>query len=221
MVFYRRNLPHLFIRGYSFFVTIRLAGSLPVVKLNEIRLEFEEEKEKLEKNKKPAKEHDAAWKDLKRKYFLKYDGLLDKAKHGPKWLKDERIATIVWDSLKWGDTRRYHLIAFTIMPNHIHVVLKPIFNKKNGETELGEPANGKDYFLTMILESFKKYTAHEANKLLGREGAFWQHESYDHMARNKKELLRSVNYTLMNPVKAGLTQTPEEYKWNYVNWDYV
>jgi REP element-mobilizing transposase RayT len=219
MVFYRRNLPHLFIRGYSFFVTIRLAGSLPLSKLDELRLEFEKEKTTLERRKNQIKDFETKWEDLKRNYFVKYDSLLDGAKQGPHWLADDRVAALVAESLHWGDVQRYHLIAFTIMPNHIHIVLRPMLDEQHKSDTSQEST--KDYFLTEILENFKKYTAHRANKLLGREGAFWQHESYDHMARNKKELLRSVNYTLMNPVKAGLTQTPEEYKWNYVNWDNV
>ena len=55
----------------------------------------------------------------------------------------------------------------------------------------------------------KSYTANECNKILDRNGQFWQHESYDHYIRNNKELNFYVDYVLKNPVKAGLVRNPE------------
>ena len=56
----------------------------------------------------------------------------------------------------------------------------------------------------------------EANKMLERSGAFWQHESYDHIARNEHELDRIIHYVFNNPVKAGLIKKAEKWRWNYV-----
>ena len=61
----------------------------------------------------------------------------------------------------------------------------------------------------------KGYTARKANGLLSRTGAFWQRESYDHVIRDANEWQRIVIYVLNNPVKAGLVDTWEEWKWNY------
>ena len=63
--------------------------------------------------------------------------------------------------------------------------------------------------------SLKKHTALEANKVLHRTGAFWQHESYDHVIRDSKELERMIWYVLYNPVKAGLTDSWEKWRWTY------
>lgn len=49
-------------------------------------------------------------------------------------------------------------------------------------------------------------TACKANRLLQRKGPFWQHESYDHLVRGARGLERINAYTVMNPVKAGLTE---------------
>ncbi len=217
MVFYRRNLPHILIPGSIFFVNTRLAGSLPINKMEVLRKEYELEQQKLktlkhEQNKRSSK------KEIQRNIFLKYDELLHTNKSGPHWLGDDRIAQIVADSLHWGANVRYKLFAFSIMPNHIHLALKPILTGQPIK-KYSNPEKKKDYFLTDIMESFKKFTAGKANKVLGRSGAFWQHESYDHFVRNEKELYRVIHYTLWNPVKAGLARTPEEYKWNYVNDD--
>ncbi len=61
----------------------------------------------------------------------------------------------------------------------------------------------------------KGSTARECNKLLKRTGAFWQHESYDHVVRNEDELRRIVEYVLNNPVKAGLVEVEEDWMWSY------
>jgi hypothetical protein len=67
----------------------------------------------------------------------------------------------------------------------------------------------------------KKNTAIKCNKVLGRTGAFWQHESYDHIVRDADELKRIVSYVLNNPVKAGLTGYPEQWDYSFVNYDLI
>ncbi|MAU00364.1 MAG: hypothetical protein CL608_24750 [Anaerolineaceae bacterium] len=61
------------------------------------------------------------------------------------------------------------------------------------------------------MHSLKRYTAVEANKVLGRQGQFWQHESYDHIVRDEAELQRIRQYVLNNPVKAGLVDSAEQW----------
>ena len=65
------------------------------------------------------------------------------------------------------------------------------------------------------MQSLKRYTARQANKILGREGAFWQDESYDRMIRDGEEYARIIDYVLENPVKAGLVSKWEEWRWTY------
>ena len=69
--------------------------------------------------------------------------------------------------------------------------------------------------MTDILRLIKGATAREANKILNRRGAFWQHESYDRVVRDEKELNRIIWYTINNPVKAGLVKNAEDWKWSY------
>ena len=61
------------------------------------------------------------------------------------------------------------------------------------------------------MHSISSYTANECNKLLGRSGAFWEDESYDHCPRDGTEVVRIVEYLEMNPVKAGLVSKPEDW----------
>ena len=81
--------------------------------------------------------------------------------------------------------------------------------------------NLQNPIVTEILGKHKGSTARECNKLLNRSGKFWQHESYDHVVRNGKELNRIVNYVLYNPVKAGLCDEWEEWKYSYCNFEKI
>ena len=62
--------------------------------------------------------------------FVTYEKILDTYKYGYKWLSDERIAKIVNDAIFFYESKRYELIAFTIMPNHLHLVIFPLVERE-------------------------------------------------------------------------------------------
>ncbi|MBW8050140.1 MAG: hypothetical protein FVQ77_07350 [Cytophagales bacterium] len=66
----------------------------------------------------------------------------------------------------------------------------------------------------------KGATAREANKKLRRTGAFWHHESYDHIVRDDAEKLRIISYILENPLNAGSVKDWHDWKWTYCNSKY-
>lgn len=68
--------------------------------------------------------------------------------------------------------------------------------------------------MSTIVRSWKSFTAHECNKLLGRSGRFWQREPFDRYIRNKQHFQRAVSYIEENPVKAGLCRKPEDWQWS-------
>ena len=59
-----------------------------------------------------------------------------------------------------------------------------------------------------------------SNQLLGLEGQFWYHESYDHFVRNDKELFNTVRYTIQNPPKAGLVKHWRDWEGTYLHPDW-
>jgi len=144
----------------------------------------------------------------------KFESVLDGGSCGPLGLQDERLADQVAESLHYRDGNAYRLDAFSIMPNHVHVVFKPLPKKDSAPpcpNEVGEAYHS----LATIMQSLKGYTAHECNRLLQREGEFWAHESYDHFVRDNEEWQRIVEYVLKNPVKAGFVKERRQWKWNY------
>ncbi|HEV8042352.1 MAG TPA: transposase [Bryobacteraceae bacterium] len=131
--------------------------------------------------------------------FVGMDREIDKAAFGPVWLRDSRVAQVVADAILYGESGRkfYELRAWVIMPNHVHLLLRP-------KTPM--PA---------ITRRLKGSTARQAKLILGRTGvAFWQDESFDHRARNDWELDRIVRYIETNPVSAGFVSNPGGWPWS-------
>ena len=225
--FYRRNLPHIQPPGATFFVTFHLTGSLPRSVLQHWKTEkYRLETEKINILKSENNERLAAIEEeiskQKREWFRKIEKTLDDAQSGPVWLKDDRIAKQVVDSMRYLDGKTYCLDAYCVMANHVHIVFTPlpIQSSDVAQTVGLCPKTRKleslrDSSLSSIMQSLKGYTARKANQLLGRRGAFWHHESYDHCVRNSNELSKIIRYVLNNPVKAGLVETWEEWKWSY------
>ena len=128
--------------------------------------------------------------------FAAMDRLLDMARSGPSALRRPEIARVVVAAIRAGDVafQRYRLHAYVVMPNHVHLLATPAVPS------------------TSWLGPLKGFTAHEANRILGSTGRFWQDESYDHLVRDGEfEGIRQ--YIEWNPVRAGLAATPEEYPW--------
>jgi putative transposase len=174
MSYYQRNLLHWHPEGSAIFLTWRLHGS------------FDKFRSRLS-SQDPDKE------------FAEMDRALDAAKFGPTWLKIPEVANLVEDAFYFGASqlKLYSLIAYCIMPNHVHMV---VFTKVS---------------LGRITKSLKGFTARRANEFLGRTGEnFWQDESYDHWARSDKELQKIIAYVERNPVRAGLAASIEQWAWS-------
>ena len=102
------------------------------------------------------------------------------------------------DALLHFDGEHYRLLAWCLMPNHVHVVI---------ETMGGHP-------LSDVVRSWKTFTARLANIQLGRAGAFWHADYFDRFMRNEEHLAQTVQYVENNPVKAGLVETPGDWMWS-------
>ena len=214
-IYYRRNMPHIQPGGATFFVTFRLAGSLP----KEVVLRLKEEQSKNERLLYKVKDETERKKkidDQRKLYFGKFDEILDRATSGRNWLKDERIAKVVADAICLHVKKEFDLLAYCIMLNHVHLVFTVRHDYiPSVRAEARATSTTSRYIVTDILRLIKGSTAREANKILNRTGAFWQHESYDRVVRDEKELNRIIWYTINNPVKAGLVKNADDWKWSY------
>jgi REP element-mobilizing transposase RayT len=207
------NLAHLQPVGATFFITFRLYDSIPVTHFIKIKEERDERIDLLKKMK-PKGYLEEIQKERKR-YFKKYDEVLDKTIDGPQFLKNPVVAKIVIDKLKQYDGKLYELIAYCVMSNHVHIVINTgqQIDKDDLETYV---ETGEYVELKKIMQLIKGGSAIEANKLLGRTGKhFWHRDYFDYFARNGKELLRIISYVVENPVKAKLVKDWKEWPYSY------
>jgi len=178
-------LPHWTQDGATYFVTFRLADSVP----KKLAEQYRAERQRLldEADKASGRKREQLLNQARNVVTGRFDALLDSG-DGAAYFNDPRAAEIVANALNYFDGDRYVLWAYCVMPNHVHAVVEP----------LGE------HGLDSILHSWKSFTANAVNKLLGRSGALWQEESFDHLIRRAESFEHYINYTLDNPVKAGL-----------------
>lgn len=209
--FYHRRLPHWQPPGAIIFLTYRLYGSLP----REAFEKLAEEKRRLEKE--PSRPDESPSERTVREsigLFALADDALDSNRGDPRWLARDNVAEIVLENLFFHSVKLFRLWAFAIMPNHVHVLAEPL-----GETENSNSKDKEFAALAGISHALKSFTAHRANEILRRTGAFWEAESYDHWVRDEKEFARIVEYIEKNPVKAGLVKSPEQWRWSSAAFD--
>ncbi len=209
-LFYRRNLPHIIPDDAQFFVTFTLNGALPINVIERLQNE-KEERLKNAIGKGERKE------DIEKIYYGKYDDLLANSKNGVKWLENEELSKIVSNKLFEFDNKKYKLICFCIMPNHVHLLID---TKHYTPKELEKKGSAKDYYLADIMRLVKGNTSRKCNLILNKTGSFWQAESYDHFVRDRNELYRIISYILYNPVKAKLCNEIKAWKWTYIKEEY-
>lgn len=180
----RRNLPHWKREGAIYWMTFRMADSLPAGKLKRWKLESEEWKQSH-----PEPWDDFTWKEYDRLFGDRLEEWLD-AGHGSCALARPEIRTIVQQALLRFNGERLTIHGAVIMPNHVHLLL--------------ELHSGED--LSKIMKGIKGASARQANKLLGTTGIFWMEESYDHIVRSEAQYDRLQCYIAENPIKAHLNR---------------
>lgn len=209
---YRGKLPHIHPIGATFFITFRLAGSLPKVFEQNLK-----DWNKLAVNKIVQEKADN-WKEQlyiqSKKYFQRFDNALDLKMTNVQHLANPKIATIVKEQIHRFDGEFYNLLAYSIMSNHVHLVFDTqiqLFGLKGNEEITADNYKQIDKIMKRIKGAAGRY----CNLALGLKGQFFEHESYDHFVRNQKELLNILNYTVLNPVKAGLVKKWEDFPFSF------
>ena len=179
----RRHPPHWIQEGTTYFITFRLADSLPKKKLEKWK---EERAQWLRTHEEPYSPEDL--EEYARLFSERINDWLD-AESGSCILAEEANAKIVEQALLHFDGDRYRLGSYVIMANHVHALISPL----------------PDHELGGILHSWKSFTANQLNKLTGNKGAVWQEESYDHIVRSPRQLAFYVNYVQKNLEQSGGT----------------
>jgi type I restriction enzyme R subunit/putative DNA methylase len=182
----RGYLPHRDRIGLLQSITFRLADSLPQEMLRELELELAGLSE--------------SRRDVERRRRI--EEWLDSGM-GCCALRHPAVARIVQDSLLYFDGERYRMIAWCIMPNHVHALVEPLVA------------------LEKIVHGWKSV---RARRLLARNeelglgipdaGHLWMREYWDRFIRDERHLGEAIGYIHQNPVKAGLCDAPEKWMWS-------
>ena len=168
------SLPHWRQQGSTYFVTWRTADSMPI---SRVRQWSTERDEWLARHPEP---HDLQTQaDYDRLFPDRWEQWLDESLGACELRIPEVKALVEADLLKF-DGDRHRLEEWVVMPNHVHVLVTP----------LGL------HTLTEIVHGWKSFTAHAINRLLGRKGALWQKEYFDHIVRSADDMTRFRNYIL-------------------------
>lgn len=153
------------------------------------------------------KEQRESHQRLQKLYFKRFDTWLDRAGTKDDFLARAEVAAIVKDKFHEYDGKFYDLIAYTIMPNHFHLLID--FSVQLNNTQ--------DYVqLEWVMKYIKGGSAYTINKTLGRKGQFWQRESYDRVVRDEREFYNIIRYILLNPVKTNLVEYWGDWEYSYV-----
>ncbi len=92
----------------------------------------------------------------------------------------------------------YRVYAYVVMPDHFHAIIQP---------------EGK-YSISSIMHHIKGTFSRKYNEFTGHKGHVWQKGFYDRIIRGRRDILKKINYTHNNPVRANLTGTPDEYHYS-------
>lgn len=172
------NLPHWRQDGATYFVTFRLADSLPQEKLNLWKAELA-----VWQRNNPAPHDENARREYYRLFPERLQNWLDQGM-GSCVLGQVAVKMRVEEALLHFDGDRYNLREFVVMPNHVHLLISPL--------------NG--HLLSDILHSIKSFTANGINKHLPEKmDPVWQKESFDHIVRSAEQVDRIRKYIQDNP----------------------
>ena len=178
----RNNLPHWQQPGATYFITFRMADSLPAKLLQDL----EAEGLRWQQNHPPplTPEHEEEYHRL---FSARVDQWLDDG-HGSCVMRQPELRAAIVESLTYFDQQRYELLSYVIMPNHVHglLMLHP------------------DWLLEKVLFTWKRRTAGVINEKLGLQGQFWQHDYFDRLIRDGDHLRNVIRYIRRNPSKAHL-----------------
>ncbi|MGB7344049.1 MAG: transposase [Pirellulaceae bacterium] len=206
-VYYNGFLPHWRQAGCSYFVTFRLADSVPKKVIDQWKYERDAwlkargiDPFRTGMEHKFAKLSRSEQLTFERYFTGKLFQFLDQG-YGACYLRDPVACKIAFDALLHFHGQRIEAGDLVVMPNHVHVLMTPL----------------PGHELEEVLHSIKSFTANQINRHFKRTGVLWMEESHDHIVRDAEELIRIQRYIANNPIKARLKQN--EYLQSDANYD--
>ncbi len=168
------HLPHWFQPEAVQFITFRLADSLPQTKLQELSLMREALGQREAKDGELTAEEERLEEIVEGWLKIGYGGCV---------LSNAQCRQFVEEALFFNDKQTYHLHAFVIMPNHVHILLSPI----------------EENSVVSIVSKLKRYSSRMIKQCVGTDGNVWQREMFDRMMRGEDDFAHKLAYIVNNP----------------------
>jgi putative transposase len=180
----RNRLPHWQQDGATYFITYRLADSIP----QELIVKWRKDRDIwIAQNPQPWDRETET--EYHRLFSSELDRMMDLG-HGSCVLRESEVRGLVSGTLLKFDGERYLLHSFVVMPNHVHILLTM--------------ADG--HSLDKSVTSWKNFTARNINLRSESSGAVWQKDYFDTMIRDWKHFASVARYIRRNPGKAKLAE---------------
>ena len=200
---YHRHLPHWRQEGASYFVTSRLHDSIPQRQLQALH-----RWRALWEANHPEPRSQETWSRFASEITARTDRYLDQG-YGECVFQEPELAEVMAKSMLKFQDQRYLLFCFIVMPNHIHLAIRPLPGFK----------------LEELMQAMKGFVARQVNRVLGRHGRLWEQESYDRIIRDEEHLWRIVQYIGNNALAAGLaSRTWKRWlhdEWQQSGWKFI
>ncbi|MFN0036840.1 MAG: hypothetical protein ACKVUS_17405 [Saprospiraceae bacterium] len=214
-----------------FFVTMRLRDALPDSFGQNIALHYYSKQVEFAHH----PHRTAHLQQARKRLFARFDDTLDLAKYGHPYLREPMLAQILADQIHRHDRAAYELLAYSIMPSHIHLLfdihcplredpplddlesmlcepLRDIVGKIQNATEKPLKKAVKQLRGHIDPTTFQLHTPKGSVKL---EGKFWHEQTFDFRVHDAVEFEKIVRYILQNPVKAELTEWWEDWPFSF------
>jgi hypothetical protein len=192
IAFWRGRLPHWEVADGRYFVTIHLSGAIPQLGQDRIHALA------LEHAKLPESDPEGRLK-LQRRIYAEMELWLDRTEYASH-LQQPDVARMVMEAIAFRQGTTWNMLEYVVMPSHLHLFFELLHEG-----------------LKNTLEQFKRWTGHQAAKLLDVDcERFWQDEWFDHWSRSDEEDEKIAEYIRRNPEKAGLVEQYQD--WPYGSW---
>jgi REP element-mobilizing transposase RayT len=186
--FWRGSLPHWEVVDGLYFVTIHVRGAVPEEAMRRISGKLES----------IGNEDESDYAERYRRVFRNIESYLEDAPQVCD-LDDPKAAGLIVEAIDYYVSQgKWRIIAYVIMPNHVHLFFS------------------SDTPLKRLLEDFKRWTAKKIREAQGKSGRLWQREWFDHWSRSAEQDARIIRYIRDNPVKAGLVSDWRDWRWTRV-----
>jgi putative transposase len=192
---YHRHLPHWRQEGATYAVTFRQADSIPQAQLQALK-----RWRAIWEHQHPEPRSEIEWKKFAKEITNQTERWMDEG-CGSCVFRESRFSKMMFDSLLHFQNQRHYTSCFVVMPNHVHVVIRPM----------------SGFELEDCLQRIKQYVSTHVDKNLKQDGTLWAEESYDRIVRDEEHLWNVVQYIGRNPMKAGIP-VGQWVRWIHPEW---